>query len=242
MHNLRVPLQLRDILASPAITRTDEIGVKATRNLIADAVKRLHKSAVNSAFDQDTARLYPSFPSIERLDPSVTKFWQFEGITADEGTIEGTYRVHNDIYLRQLQLTAAAQPEQPDDFTHRLYLVHGDQLTTQRIRAIQQEQVRATCAYDHWQWLCGIPSWFHIKMNLLHTIIRTYWALALPNQSTVHCVSSDATRWNRSQQSWDNVKYHLMEPIVTQGVHVPYSRVVLCCSGVLPFAYDSIAR
>jgi hypothetical protein len=217
MHNPSVPLQLRDILTSPAITGTDEIGVKATRNLIADAVKRLHESAVNSIFDQDTAGLYPSFPSIERLDPSVTKFWQFEGITADEGTIEGTYRVHDDIYLRQLQLTAAARPEQPDDFTHRLYLVHGDQLTTQRIRAVQQEQVRATRAYDRRQWLCGIPSWFHIEMNLLHTIIRTHWAPALPNQSTVHCVSSDATRWNRSQQSRDNVKYHLMEPIITQG-------------------------
>lgn len=54
-------------------------------------------------------------------------------------------------------------------------------------------------------------------MNLLHTIVRTHWAPALLTESTIHCISSDATRWGRSQNSRENVKYHLMEPIVTQG-------------------------
>jgi len=216
MRNSSVPLQLRDIVTAPGITGVDDIGPQASRSLIADAIKRLHP-AVSTLFAGDAAQLYPSFPSIERLPPRKTNFWQFAGITADEGTIEGTYTVHDDIYLRQLRLRAAATPDEGDDFSKRLYLVHGDQLTAQRIRAVQADQARATRPYDQRRWLCGVPAWFHIQMNLLHTIIRTHWAPALPTQSTVHCVSSDATRWGRSQRSRDNIKYHLMEPIVTQG-------------------------
>lgn len=67
-------------------------------------------------------------------------------------------------------------------------------------------------------------------MNLLHTIIRTHWAPAIPAESTIHCVSSDATRWGRSQTTRENVKYHLMEPIVTQGFT---SRVVALFNAAL---------
>jgi hypothetical protein len=211
-----VPLHLHDIVTGPAITGVDDVGPRATRSLIADAIKRLHP-CVNGLFTGDAAGWYPAFPSVERLPPRKTRFWQFAGITADEGTIEGTYQVHDDIYLRQLGLKASATPGEADDFSQRLYLVHGDQLTAQRIRAVQQEQTHASRAYDRRQWLCGIPAWFHIEMNLLQTIIRTHWAPAIPTESTVHCVSSDATRWGRSQNSRENIKYHLMEPIITQG-------------------------
>ena len=216
MRNPTIPLRLRDIVTGPAITGVDDIGPQASRSLIANAIKRLHPG-VGSMFTGDAARLYPTFPTIERLPQRKTRFWQFAGITADEGTIEGTYAVHDDIYLRQLGLKAAVTPDEADDFSKRLYLVHGDQLTAQRIRAVQAEQARASRAYDRRQWLCGIPAWFHIQMNLLHTIIRTHWAPALPTESTMHCVSGDATRWGRSQNSRENVKYHLMEPIITQG-------------------------
>jgi hypothetical protein len=216
MHDPTVPLQLRDIVTGPGIAGVDDIGPQATRSLIADAIKRLHP-CVGSIFTADAARLYPAFPTIERLPPRKTQFWQFAGITADEGTIEGTYQVHDDIYLHQLKLDASATPGTADDFSERLYLVHGDQLTTQRIRAVQQEQLQASRAYDRRQWICGIPAWFHIQMNLLQTIIRTHWAPAIPTESTIHCISSDAMRWGRSQNSRENIKYHLMEPIVAQG-------------------------
>jgi hypothetical protein len=217
MHDSTVPLQLRDIVTGPAIAGGDDVGPQVSRSLIADAVRRLHPGVVGSIFTGDAADAYPTFPAIERLHPRKTKFWQFAGITANEGTIEGTYQVHDNIYLQQLGLTASATPTNLDDFSTRLYLAHGDQLTAQQIRAVQQEQAHASRAYDRRQWLCGVPAWFHIQMNLLHTVIRTHWAPALPNQSSIHCVSSDATRWGRSQNSRENIKYHLMEPIVTQG-------------------------
>jgi hypothetical protein len=90
MHDVTVPLRLHDIITSPAITRVDDVGPRATRSLIADAIKRLHP-CVNSLFTSNAAASYPTFPAVERLPPRKTRFWQFAGITADEGTIEGTY-------------------------------------------------------------------------------------------------------------------------------------------------------
>lgn len=136
MHNPTIPLHLRDIITGPAITSIDNIGPQVSRNLIANTIKRLHPTVVSNMFARDAARFYPNFPVIEQLPPQKTKFWQFAGITADEGTIEGTYTVHDDIYLRQLGLIASAIPGEADDFSKRLYLVHGDQLTTQRIRTV----------------------------------------------------------------------------------------------------------
>ncbi|KAF2024854.1 hypothetical protein EK21DRAFT_77790 [Setomelanomma holmii] len=217
MHNPSVPLRLRDIVTGPALAGTDDVGVQVSRSLIAEAIKRLHPSAISTIFSGDTATSYPQFPVVDRLRPQKTEFWQFAGITADEGTIEGTYQVHEDIYLRQLGLNASATPEVADDFTERLYLVHGDQLTARRIRSVQQEQIQASRAYDRRKWLLGVPAWFHIQMNLLYTIIRTHWQPSTPGQSTVHTVLKDATQWNRSQHSRDSIKYHLMEPIITQG-------------------------
>jgi hypothetical protein len=54
-------------------------------------------------------------------------------------------------------------------------------------------------------------------MNLLCTIIHTHWSLLVPYKTDAHCVSSDATQWGQTQTTRDNVKYHLMEPIVAQG-------------------------
>jgi hypothetical protein len=201
MHDPTIPLRLQNIVTvrGPAITGVDDIGPQASRSLIADAIRRLHPGVVGSMFTGDAALLYPTFPVIDRLPARKTKFWQFAGITADERTIEGTYQVHDDIYLQQLGLVASRTPGEADDFSKCLYLVHGDQLTAQQIRAVQQEQANAARLYDQRQWLRGVPAWFHVQMNLLHTIIRTHWAPAIPTQSTIHCVSSDATRWGRSQ-------------------------------------------
>ena len=217
MHNPTRPLQLEDVALSPGITGSDGIGVHISTSLIADAVKRVHGDAIASIFSGDEAAQYPSFPTVERLAPRRTQFWQFAGIPADEGTIEGTYQVHDSIFLEQLGLSASDLPNQADDFHERLFLVHGDQLTAHRIRAVQREQEQASRTYDRRRWIHAVPAWFHVQMNLLNTIVRTHWAPLIRQESDIHCVSGDITRWGRSQTSRDNVKYHLLEPIVAQG-------------------------
>ena len=216
MHNPSIPLSLRDIATSPALTGGDDIGRRVSSSLIADAVQRLYPEGVKAVFDRDGDSSYPAFPVIEQLPPRVTQYWQFAGIPQDEGTIEGTYAVHEDIFLRQLGLKAADKPGEVDDFTRRLVLCHGDQLTDDRIRSTLQEQRRAELPYDRRQWIRPLPAWFHVQMNLLATIVRTHWA-ADPGFHNVHSLVTDMTRWNRSHGTRDNAKYHLMEPVVAQG-------------------------
>ena len=104
-----------------------------------------------------------------------------------------------------------------DDFSRRLFLVFGDQLTSLRMRAVKTGQARAERLYDKRDWLLGIPAWFHIQLNLLFTIVRTHWSTEGAGGQSRHTLCSDSTTWSRTQTSRDNAKYHLLEPIVAQG-------------------------
>jgi len=98
MHNLTIPLRLKDILAAPSISSKDSrIGLNITRSLILDAIKRLYIAGINSIF-RDSNR-YPKIPSMYCLNINQTKFWQFGAIFKDKGTIKGTYSVYKSIFL-----------------------------------------------------------------------------------------------------------------------------------------------
>lgn len=213
MHDPTKPLSHEDIISSPAVTGDDEgLGTSISRGLIADAVKRLHPESLNKIFPKGEG--YRSLPSIKVIPTAKTSFWQFGAIHEDEGTTEGHYGVHNNIFLRQLGLTASKDDSDTDDFSSRLWLVHGDQLTARRIRSVKSEQYRAERQYDRRNWMLGISAWFHTQMNLLYTIVRTHWSPVEPDQSTRHCLKTDITAWHRSCTSRDNLKYHQLEPVV----------------------------
>jgi hypothetical protein len=216
MHNPTIPLVVDDIFNAPAISGMDGgIGLDISRSLIADAIKRVYADGVNMVFRHSN---YPQMPNINCLKANKTQFWQFGAIFEDEGTIQGTYGVHNSIFLDQLGLRAPDDPEgsQVDDFSDRLFLAHGDRLTAHHIGTVKAEQSRATRPFDRRDWLLGIPAWFHIQMNLLSTIIRTHWAPITAGEAAHHCLQADITTWGRSSYSRDNAKYHQMEPIVAQ--------------------------
>ncbi|KAF1936288.1 hypothetical protein EJ02DRAFT_387630, partial [Clathrospora elynae] len=159
MHNPAIPLYLKDVVLGPGITDSDGIGVRITFSLIADAVKRLHPGPVSTILNSDAAGQYIDFPSVDRLTARKTEYRMFAGITADEGSIEGTYKVHNEIFIAQSGLKPSDAPDVPDIYANRIFLVHDDQLTVDRIRSVQQEQGLASRDYDRRQWLCGIPAW-----------------------------------------------------------------------------------
>jgi hypothetical protein len=216
MHDPTIPLEYMDIAA--ASLAGSEVDLDISKSLIADAIKRIHTLGVNQVFRGNNCNRYPVFPTVSRIPVQKTEFWQFGAIFEDEGTIEGTYDVHKNIFLTQLGLRAPAGPtSQNDDFRERLFLVHGDQLTAHHIRSVQREQTHASLSYDRRQWLLGVPAWFHIQMNLLNTIVRTHWASPNDEEEAHHTIQADVTMWGRSQTSRDNAKYHLMEPIVAQG-------------------------
>jgi hypothetical protein len=101
MHNPTIELSLHDILNGSAISG-DDIGVEITRSLISDAVKRIHNDSVSKVFARTD--LYSEMPTIHRITTTKTEYWQLGGISENEGTIAGTYAVHDNIFLKQLGL------------------------------------------------------------------------------------------------------------------------------------------
>jgi len=69
MHNLTIPLRLKDILAAPGISSEDSrIRLDITQSLILDAIKRIYTASINSVFrDSDC---YPNMLSIYCLNMS----------------------------------------------------------------------------------------------------------------------------------------------------------------------------
>jgi hypothetical protein len=216
MHNPTVPLCVHDIFSAPGISGADGVGLDISRSLIADAIKRLHPWSVSRIFT-DSDDSYPKIPSLQPIRVDKTRFWQFGAIFEDEGTINGTYGVHESIFLQQLGLqTPDDLNDTSDDFHDRLWLIHGDQLTVHRIRAVKAEQLRAKRSFDRRDWLLRVPAWFHIQMNLFNTIVRTHWAPARPKEEAHHCLKADIATWSRSYSSRDSVKYHQIEPLILQ--------------------------
>jgi len=101
-------------------------------------------------------------------------------------------------------------------FLERLWLVHGNQLTAQRIRSVKLEQRSAEFSYDRMDWMLGLPAWFHIQMYLLYNIVRTHWTGPNGLHQSRHCLKADSTAWGHTQYGPNSIKYHLIAPIVVQ--------------------------
>jgi len=214
MHHPENPLRIDEIFDGLS-RQGDDTGVQISQFLIANAIRSVHPAAVARIFESTTQ--YPQMPVLHQIPPKKTKFWQFGGIFEDEGTISGTYRVHDSIFIAQLGLKAPRTPsDRRNDFSRRLWLVHGDQLTAQRIRSVKLEQRSAERSYDRRDWMLGLPAWFHIQMNLLYTIVRTHWTGSNGLHQSRHCLKADSTAWGRTQYGPENIKYHLVAPIVVQ--------------------------
>ena len=222
MHNPSIPLSVKDILLAPGIcgdsSSTDETGWAITRSLITDAVCRVHPAAVDAVFKADK-KARTIMPVLDIIQAQKTQYWQYGGIFRNEGTVDGTYGVHDDIFVGQSGLRAPSDPSSSDadDFKDVLRLVHGDQLSAQLMRSVKHEQARAERPYDRRTWLLPVPAWFHVQLNLLMTIVRTHWKAERHAQHASHTIQADIQAWGRSQTSRDNAKYHLLEPIVAQG-------------------------
>ena len=171
------------------------------------------------------SRARPSMPAIETILPRRTRYQQYGAILEDEGTIQGNYNVHDELFLKQGGLG-------DDDFSRHLFLVFGDQLASLRMWAVKAGQMRAEHSYDRRDWLLGIPGWFHIQLNLMFTIIRTHWSTSGAGDQSHHTLHSDSETWGRTKYSRENAKYHLMEPIIAQGF----------TSRVIPLFYDAMKR
>lgn len=187
---------------------------KITIRLLFEAMQRVLPDATATVF-ADKAYI-PQMPMFDRLTACKTEYSQFGAIFKDEGTIEGTYGVHDSMFLDQLGLHASEPSDNTsDDFTSRLWLCHGDQLTAQRIRSVKAEQIGASKTYDRRDWLLGLPAWFHVMMNEHNTIIKTH-GKSPEGQNSDHTIRSDLRAWYMTHQESQLTKYHVCEPIITR--------------------------
>jgi hypothetical protein len=209
MHDPSHPLELMDILQG---TKRDAISKQWSRFLIVDSICKVHNEEINTVFD-GRKHLLPTFPKIDLLKPRKTVAHNPGASFYNEGTIEGTYGVHRDIWLQKLGLK---EDDATGDFATRLWLVCGDQLSGSNSRAVQKAQSRASQAYDRRKWMLTVPGLFHVQMNLLHTIVRTHWK-PQGRQFSRATLLHDVNYWNRSGITQENAKFHLVEPLLRQG-------------------------
>ena len=171
MFHPEIPLDPDDVHLAPG-NRIDNVSQECQRFWIAEAISYVHREAVKYIFDTNRGGIsslaYPDFPSVERLAPRRTPHFGLGPILENEGTIEGTYEVIDNIFKQQLKLDDIV------DFKDRLFLVYGDQKTVSLIQSVKQERRYSENIYGQYQWLLPIPGLFHWRTNFIDMIYDVY--------------------------------------------------------------------
>jgi len=160
-------------------------------------------------------------PRLELLTPRRTTVQQFYH---DEGTIEGTYGVHHDIWIRQLGLK---EDDESHHFDERPMACVGRQKTASFIRNLKVEQSTSTRAFDRRDWLLGPNAFFHV-LQALYLIVRT-----ILTALQVHIRSPPSFMiWllDRHGITRENAKYHLLETIGNARLDCSSSCYLVRCS------------
>ena len=211
MFNPSQPLTLEDIITAPGLQR-DHISQQVSTYFIAAAIRKLHPEAVEQVFCSQED-YFPMMPQLELLTPQRTILHQLGAIFHDEGTIEGTYGVHQDIWIQKLGFK---EEDECHHFEERLWLAWGDQKTAAFIRSLKAEQFIAGRAFDRREWLLGPPAIFHVLQSFLYLIVRTHFE-SPPGAHSRTTLLHDIGYWDRQGITRENAKYHLLEPLVMQG-------------------------
>lgn len=179
MFHPETPLTVDTIYLSGGNSR-DDISIQSQRYWIAEAIRYTHRDAVELIFMENQppkigprkleVKLvgWPEFPLVERLETRKTPHFGLGPILENEGTIQGTYEVIDNIFQRQLGLN------QPADFDQRLHLVYGDQKTVSLIGSVKKERRFSRNLYGRYRWLLPIPGLFHWRTNFIDMIYDVY--------------------------------------------------------------------
>lgn len=148
-------------------------------------------------------------PEIDILAPIKTLHCSLGPIPHDESTNAGNIMVLENIFRQQYRLPDSA-------FEQRLFLIHGDQKTTQRIRMIRCRRERAGQPYDTLKWALPVPALFHLRMNYLYMMLKIHFGGQGGDQSTLY----DAMNfWTRKGISKSNSDFYALEQLVIQSFH-----------------------
>ena len=164
------------------------------------------------AFNSEYPR--PKMPVIDVLAPTKTVHCSLGPIPHDESSNAGNIMVLENIFRQQYHLPHS-------EFEQRLFLVFGDQKTTQRIRTIKRRRERAQQSYDRLQWVLPVPALFHLRMNYLYMMSRIHFGGAGGDKSTLY----DAMNfWIRKGISRSKSEFYALEQLV---IHSFQARVCI---------------
>jgi hypothetical protein len=107
-------------------------------------------------------------PVIEVLNPSVTIHQPLGKIKHDESTNSGNIAILENIFVQQYGLPS-------NDFSNRLTLIYGDQKTVARLRSVKARRKEENDPFNSFKWVLPIPALFHLKMNLIALIHKTFF-------------------------------------------------------------------
>ena len=164
-----------DIYLAPG-NSDDEIKRQAQRYWIAEAIRYVHREAVEAVFSEPSSDSasplkqrvhlvgWPEFPKVERLSPRKTIHHSLDPILDNGGTVSDTYKAIDAIFEEQLCY---------EDFEQHLQLIYGNETTVTLIQRVQKERKEASQSYARYEWLLAIPGLFHWRtryMDMLHDL------------------------------------------------------------------------
>ena len=158
-----------DEVVNAAGNKFDNLQKRISTSFIADAIRCAYPAAVDGIFDSNADIEYPRMPVVDVLPHGRTEHVTLGPILDSEASINGNYRVMENIFLDQLQYNRETA------FNDRLFLVYGDQKTAKLIRSCKEERVEAECAYDSHKWVLPIPGLWHVRLNFLYMVMRTFY-------------------------------------------------------------------
>lgn len=115
--------------------------------------------------------------------PPLEKTLVLGPIPSEEGSISGNIKVLDNIFLRQLGFSSE------EEFSQRLFLIFGDQLTVQRIRSIIFMRSEEARNFNRHTWALPVLALFHLRMNLIWLIYKRHFGDQKGNtnqNSTIH--------------------------------------------------------
>ena len=158
-----------DEVVNAAGNKFDNLQKQISTSFIADAIRCAYPAAVDGIFNSNADIEYPCMPVVDILPHGRTEHVTLGPILDSEASINGNYRVMENIFLDQLQYNRETA------FNDRLFLIYGDQKTAKLIRSCKEERVEAECAYDSHKWVLPIPGLWHVRLNFLYMVMRTFY-------------------------------------------------------------------
>jgi hypothetical protein len=157
-------------------------------------------------------------PVIDILAPVKTVYCSLGPIPHDESSNAGNIMILENIFQHQYHLPKSA-------FEQRLFLIYGDQKTTQRIRSIKQRREQAEQPYDRLQWALPVPALFHLRMNYLYMILRLHFGGPGGDQSTLY----DAMNfWTRKKISKSKAEFYALEQLIIHSFQARICALLWC--------------